>query len=64
MIVVKGLCRYKEAQKVAQDTPGVDVNALFRKQALWEQETGDKVRCSRVSCRRHHAPLSLLFVRP
>jgi hypothetical protein len=35
--------RYKEAQKVAQETPGVDANALFRKQALWEQESGDKV---------------------
>jgi hypothetical protein len=35
---------YKEAQRVAQETAGVDVNALFRKQAQWEQESGDKVR--------------------
>ena len=28
---------------MAQDTSGVDVNALFRKQAMWEQESGDKV---------------------
>jgi hypothetical protein len=63
-VVVKGLRRYKEAQKVAQDTPGVDVNALFRKQALWEQETGDKVRCVRTSCRRHHARLSVSASRP
>jgi hypothetical protein len=35
--------RYNEAQRVAQETSGVDVNVLFRKQAQWEQETGDKV---------------------
>jgi hypothetical protein len=35
--------RYNEAQRVAQETSGVDVNALFRKQAQWEQESGDKV---------------------
>ena len=36
--------RYNEAQRVAQETSGVDVNVLFRKQAQWEQESGDKVQ--------------------
>ena len=35
---------------MAQDTPGVDLNALFRKQALWQQESGDKVSLSCVWC--------------
>jgi intraflagellar transport protein 122 len=39
---------YKEAQRVAQETAGVDVNALFRKQALWEQESGDKAAAARL----------------